>query len=468
MSGTRDGALARATTAFDNGAFLDDLRAWVAVPTESQEPARRPDLYRYCHEVIGPRLSGSGYRVQVFDNPKPEAGPFLVAGRIEGAGLPTLLTYGHGDVVRGLAPLWRKGLDPWTLSIEGDKVFGRGAVDNKGQHLIAITALEAVQAERAGKLGFNSKIIIETGEEIGSPGLGPFLAQQKELLAADVFIALDGPRQGLTRPDITLGSRGGIAFDLVVGPLREGSHHSGHFGGILADPGFILGHALATIVSREGRILVPGWTPEHVPNSVRAALANVVLEDAPGAPQPDPGWGEPGLSRAEKVYAWTSVIVLANASGSPENPVNAVNPIAKARLQIRHTVDVPAERFLPALRRHLDAQGFAGVRIEPVTTQDPFAAWRTDPDHPWVRFAAASIARSTGKPVNVFPNGSGSNPSRLFAEALDVPTLWIPNSYLGCGQHGPNEHGLKPLYREGLGFMAGLYWDAGGPDAPRR
>jgi acetylornithine deacetylase/succinyl-diaminopimelate desuccinylase-like protein len=90
------------------------------------------------------------------------------------------------------------------------------------------------------------------------------------MLTADAFIALDGPRQSMSVPDITLGTRGDVALDLVI-DLREGSHHSGHWGGILADPGFLMAHALASIVSQDGRILVPGWTPAQIPNSVREA-----------------------------------------------------------------------------------------------------------------------------------------------------------------------------------------------------
>ncbi len=106
--------------------------------------------------------------------------------------------------------------------------------------------------------------MVETGEEAGSPGLLPFLRQHRDLCAADVFIALDGPRQSMSVPDITLGTRGGIAIDLVV-DLREGSHHSGHWGGLLADPGVILAHAIANNVSQGGRILVPGWIPPSFP-----------------------------------------------------------------------------------------------------------------------------------------------------------------------------------------------------------
>src|SRR3546814_4835257 len=200
-----------------------------------------------------------------------------------------------------------------------------------------MTALDAVAQTRGGRLGFNVKFFIGTGEEIGSIGLHPFLKAQKERLAADVFIGLDGPRQALDRPEIKLGGRGGIAFDLVV-KLREGSHHSGHWGGVLSDPGFMLGHALAAIVSPKGRILVPGWTPDVIPNSVRAACADIAFEDMPGLPEADPDWGEPGLSKAEKIFAWTSVIVLAFRTGTPERPVNAGPGEARAGLPAPHTV----------------------------------------------------------------------------------------------------------------------------------
>ena len=311
-----------------------------------------------------------------------------------------------------------------------------------------------------GRLGFNAKVLVETGEEVGSPGIREFLVRHRDLCAADVFIGLDGPRQTTFMPEVKLGARGGVAFDVVC-DLRDGSHHSGHWGGVLADPGFILSHALATIVSPRGRILVPGWLPQHVPNSVRQACADIVFEDMAGLPEPDPNWGEPGMSKAERIFAWTSVIVLASVTGSPDAPVNAVAGTARARLQVRHTVDVAAESLIPALRVHLAAQGFGNVRVEPVLERDAFPASRTDPDEPWVKRVVASLAVTAGRAPNVIPNSSGSNPSQIFKEELGTPVIWIPHSYAGCHQHGPDEHGLGSLFREGLGLMAGLWWDIG-------
>ena len=170
--------------------------------------------------------------------------PFLVAERIEDPALLTILIYGHGDTVRGLDDLWRPGLSPWVLAVEGDRVYGRGTADNKGQHSINIAALAAVLAEReraGARLGFNVKILIEMGEEVGSIGLHELCVRHKDgLLKADVLIASDGPRIAPGQPTIFLGARGGHPIDLVVEsargrasfrqlgrPARQSRHHPG-------------------------------------------------------------------------------------------------------------------------------------------------------------------------------------------------------------------------------------------------
>ena len=467
MTATREGAIARAQRCFDDGAYLAALRRLVAVPTESQMKDSQLALTRYCTETMPALMNGMGFSTTVLDNPRPGRGPVFVATRIEDPALPTVLVYGHGDVVRGLADKWTDGLDPWAVTVRGDKWYGRGTVDNKGQHLIAIEALRAVMAERGGTLGFNAKVLVETGEEQGSPGLRDMLRQNATMLSGDVFIGLDGPRQTTFMPEMKLGARGGVAFDLLV-HLRDHAHHSGHWGGVLTDPAFVLAHALASIVSREGRIQVEGWLPKEIPPSVRRAIGGLVFENIPGLPEEDAGWGEPGLTKAEKIFGWTSAIVLAQITGHPDAPTNAVQGEARARLQIRHTADVKGDTIIPALRRHLDARGFAEVRIVPVMERDMFSAARTDPDNPWVAMVAGSMERTAGRAPNIVPNSSGSNPSDMFLEELNMPVIWIPNSYAGCNQHGPDEHALAPLLREGLGLLAGIWWDIGAGQAPGR
>ena len=455
---SREGAISRVRDTFDSGAFLKTLRRRVAIPTESQEPDRLPDLRRYLEDEIAPSMAPLGYISQITPNSVPGGGPFLMSERIEDPSLPTLLTYGHGDVVRGIPEQWRDGLNPWDITIEGERWYGRGTADNKGQHSIVIAALEAVLAER-GHHGFNSRILIETSEEIGSPGLDTFLTEHAADMGTDLMLASDGPRMTPRRADVKLGNRGGIAFDLSLN-LREGSRHSGHWGGVLEDPAVILAQAISCITTPRGRILVDDWLPKSIPPKVQSALKNLEIDPAdPTLVMPD-DWGEPGLSTAEKMYGWTSFIVLAMITGRPENPVNGVQPDARARCQLRFTVDADHTRFLPALRAHLDVHNFQMVEITPVR-ENFFPAWRTDPENPWVNWTVNSVARTTGTPPLVVPNSSGGLPSELFGRALGCPILWIPHSYGGCRQHGPDEHILAPLTREALSIMAGVFWDLG-------
>ena len=180
--GTREGAVARALQTFDNGVFRQRLAELVAIPSTSQDPGHEADVRRYLEAGIRPWLERMGFTVTVHDNPATNFGPILTAERIEDPSRPTILTYGHGDTVRGLEDQWEPGLDPWTLTERDGRWYGRGSADNKGQHALNLTALEAVLAERGGKLGANIKLVLETSEERGSVGLRDFIAGRADSL----------------------------------------------------------------------------------------------------------------------------------------------------------------------------------------------------------------------------------------------------------------------------------------------
>ena len=439
---------------FDKGSFELDLAKLIAIPSESQEERGFEHLQNYLEFCIIPILEEIGFTYNILPNPVSGAGPILLAERIENSDLPTILTYGHGDVVRGQEHEWREGLSPFKLIAEEERLYGRGSADNKGQHLINLKALASVLAAQ-GELGFNFKIILETGEEIGSPGLKSICEQYSEQLSADVFIASDGPRVSIDTPTIFTGSRGGINFDLIV-DLRDGAHHSGNFGGLLADPAIILAHALSTITDARGQIQIPEWRPNSLTNEIKEVLASLPPIDA-GFPL-DTEWGEESLSMAERVYGWNSFAVLSMKSGNPEAPVNAISGYASATCQLRFVVGTNVKDILSALRRHLDDHGFHNVEIVQAMT-NPFPATRLDIDNPWLAFVANSLEKTCGFAPNILPNLGGSLPNDCFAEVLGLPTIWIPHSYAGCCQHSPNEHILKPLARQALLCMTSLFLD---------
>ncbi|MEM1345380.1 MAG: M20 peptidase family dipeptidase, partial [Pseudomonadota bacterium] len=125
--------------------------------------------------------------------------------------------------------------------------------------------------------------------------------------------------------------------------------------------------------------------------------------------------------------------------------------------------------ILPALARHLDAEGFgARIRIERPNAANAsgFGAARTEPDHPWAAWVRASVSRTTGAAPAVIPQTGGSICTDLFTDVLGMPAIWIPHSYAGCSQHAPDEHILVPVCRSALTIMAGLYWDLGEAGTP--
>jgi len=453
---TRIDAIARARQQLHSGTFLAELDRRVAFQTESQNPERGDALRAYLEQDIQPAFSQMDFATRLIESPSGK-GPYLLAEYRESSSAPTILMYGHGDVVDGMVGEWRDNLDPWRTTTSGNRVYGRGTADNKGQHSINMSALRAVREARGGRLGFNAKFIIETGEEIGSPDLRQVCESLRDELSADLFLASDGPRLSADRPTLFLGCRGGIRIHLDVN-LRDGSHHSGNWGGVLANPATILASAIATLVDGNGRLLVEQLKPPRLSNQIRSALADVKIEPMPDEPALSDNWGEEGLSAAERLYAWNTLEVLAMSAGNIDKPANAIPGRAQAILQLRFVVGTKVDNIADVIRTHLHGKGFPMIAVQ--ATQR-FAASRTDFESPWVNWTAESIRQTTGKAPAVLPNFGGSLPNDVFSETLGLPTMWVPHSYPGCSQHAPDEHILLSVTEEALGIMAGLFWDLG-------
>lgn len=429
-------------------AFKEALAELIAFPTD----ASRPDapLSGFLDHLTA-LFADAGFATERLEQ---DGHPFLLASRIEDPEALTVLGYGHGDTVPGMEGRWRGARAPWVLEESEDGLwYGRGIADNKGQILVNLTALDQVIRAR-GKLGFNAHVLIEMGEEIGSPGLDALAARLKDRLKADLLVASDGPRVAADRPTLFLGARGATTLKLHL-KRRDGGRHSGNFGGGLPNPSLELAHALASISDRRGAVRVPGWLPAEVPDAARAALRGLT----PAGGDVDPDWGMPGLTPAERIHAWNSAEILAFHAGDPPDPVNAIPPEATAWVQLRHVTGINQTAIAANLRAHLDAEGYADIEIEEVGAA--FRASQTPADHPAVQVAASSLERTTGTPPVVLPSLGGSLPNDIFTDTLDLPTIWVPHSYPGCSQHAPNEHLPKAIFPDAVGVMTGLYWDLG-------
>jgi acetylornithine deacetylase/succinyl-diaminopimelate desuccinylase-like protein len=457
---SRDEAINHVRQHFRSGGFLAELDRRVGFRTESQNGGQPIQLRAYLEDELQPAFSQLDFTTRLIESPSGK-GPYLLAQHQENPSAPTVLMYGHGDVVDGMAGEWKNGLDPWRATKVGDRIYGRGTADNKGQHSIILSALRAVHQARGGRLGFNVKFIIETGEEIGSPDLRQVCVSLKDELAADLFLGSDGPRLSAERPTIFLGCRGGLRIHLDV-DLRDGSHHSGNWGGVLANPATILASAIASLVDQRGRLKLDELKPPLIGVEIRAALADVKVEPTADEPQLSSDWGEPGLSPAERLYAWNTLEVLAISAGNIKAPANAIPGQAQAVLQLRFVVGTKVEEVVGAIRRHFDQHGLSMVGVRAAQS---FAASRADLGSPWIDWVKDSIRKTTGKQPALLPNFGGSLPNDVFSDGLGLPTIWLPHSYPGCSQHAPDEHILESVTAEALDIMAGLFWDLG--ETPR-
>ncbi|MFM0327679.1 M20 family metallopeptidase [Caballeronia glebae] len=459
----RQRVIESAAAHFESGSFSKELERRVMARTESQRLGSGPDLLAYLNDEMSPLLNSLGFECETWSNPIDGAPPFLFAARIENESAPTVLMYGHGDVVRGDDSNWAAGLEPWRVREVADRLYGRGTADNKGQHSVNLASLTLVMRERQGRLGFNVKLLMEMGEEVGSPGLEEIVELHQNDLRAHVLVASDGPRVDAETPTLFLGSRGFVNFTLSV-QCRERSYHSGNWGGLLTNPAVRLTNALATLVNERGAIQVPQLTPGCIPEDVRDRLAELSLQGRPGDPEINDRWGEDGLTRTEKLYGWNSFEVLAITAGNPVAPVNAIPPSATAHCQLRFVVGTDWRNLEALLRHHFDRLDYQDVLI---SVGDKSPATRLNPDNWWVKFVEQSAETTLGKKPAILPNIGGSIPNHVFSETLRLPTVWIPHSYPGCAQHAPDEHMLADVAREGLRLMAGLWWDLNGANPER-
>jgi acetylornithine deacetylase/succinyl-diaminopimelate desuccinylase-like protein len=453
----RDEVIDAALEWFDRGELFEALARRVAYPSESQDSARAPVLRDYLDIEMRTSLEALGFDVALYLNPVAGGPPFLIGRRIEPGATRTVLLYGHGDVVRADARRWDEGLEPFVLARRAGAWYGRGSADNKGQHSVNLAAMEQVLKAR-GQLGFNATWLFEVGEECGSPGLNQFCAAERQALAADVFLASDGPRLAAAKPTMFLGSRGCCNFELAL-QARQGAHHSGNWGGLLLNPGVRIAHAVASLTDARGRIAVAGLKSPPVPDSVARALALVEPGES-GGPALEANWGDAERSFAERVFASNALEVLAFDIGNAAAPVNAIPASARAYLQLRFVPGCDVAGIVPALRAHLDQFGFNDVAVT-LSRDVPMPATRLDPDNAFAKQIKASIERTTAAAPVVLPSLGGSLPNACFSETLGLPTVWVPHSYPGCNQHAPNEHLLESVARQALAIMTGIFYDLG-------
>ena len=178
---TLEKAIQYSRNSFANGEFIQRLGSLIEIVTDSKGSVSAQVLREYYTKGLFNIFEELGIKSKIIDNPINDKPPFLIGSRIESPEYKTILLYGHGDTVPLQTGDWYEGINPSELKVVGDKIYGRGVADNKGQHFINLMALLSVLKTKK-KLGFNLKLIFEMGEEIGSPGLFELCELYKDCL----------------------------------------------------------------------------------------------------------------------------------------------------------------------------------------------------------------------------------------------------------------------------------------------
>ena len=232
--------------------FLNELFELIRIPSISSLSEHKPDMYRCVEQWTKIMLAAGADRAEVYET---EGNPVAYGEKIIDPALPTVLVYGHMDVMP-VDPIELWNTKPFEPVIKDGKIWARGADDDKGQAFMHAKAFEYLV--KSGKLNCNVKFMIEGEEEIGSPSLPKFCRDHKDMLKADVILVSDTSMIGRDIPSITTGLRGLAYWQVeVTGPNAD--LHSGIFGGAVANPINVLCKMIADVQDEKGHITIPGF-----------------------------------------------------------------------------------------------------------------------------------------------------------------------------------------------------------------
>ncbi|HXY99834.1 MAG TPA: dipeptidase [Stellaceae bacterium] len=428
--------------------FLDELKEFIRFPSVSAQPRHADDLVN-CADWLAEHLRRIGLEeVRIV----PTRRHPLVYAHWRGApARPTVLVYGHYDV-QPPDPLreWRS--PPFEPTMRGENLFARGACDNKGQMFVHVKALEAYLQTR-GALPVNVACLFEGEEEIGSPHLLPFIARNRDALAADVAVMSDTIMPAPDQPAITYATRGALYLELE---LRGPGHdlHSGNFGGAVLNPLQALCEIIAKLHDAEGRIAIPGlyrrvrrWS-----RAERARMAHVgasdetILEDALS----ERGWGERGYSLYERLTLRPALTVNGIAGGYQGPGGKGVIPArALAKLSFRLVADQDPAEIDRLVRAHIARITPPAVRATVRTLASARPAL-VNPNHPAIRAAAAACGKGFGTAPVLLRSGGTIPVASAFQELLGAPTVLMGFALPDDSMHAPNEKFHLPIFYNGI------------------
>ena len=427
--------------------FLNELFELLRIPSVSAKSEHKEDMIK-CAEAIKQRLLEAGAdTVDIY----PTAGhPIVYGEKIFDASKPTVLVYGHYDV-QPAEPLelWKHG--PFDPTIVDGKIYARGSCDDKGQVYMHVKAFETMV--QTNSLSCNIKFCIEGEEEVGSPNLGKFVSEHKELLKADCVLISDSAMISLETPSIDIGVRGLSYIEVeVTGPNRD--LHSGVYGGAVANPITILSKMIASLHDENNHVTIPGFYDDVLEATAaeRELMAKAPFNEKEYAD--DLGvaslWGEKGFTTNERTGIRPTIELNGIWGGYIGEGAKTVLPSkAHAKISARLVPNQISKKMSDLIINHLIkiAPEYVTVKAELHHGGEPYI---TPIDSKPYLAAAKAMEATLGKmPIPV--RGGGSIPiCSLFEKELGLKVVFMGFGLDSDNLHSPNEKYDVANYYKGI------------------
>jgi acetylornithine deacetylase/succinyl-diaminopimelate desuccinylase-like protein len=418
--------------------YLAELLEFLHIPSISSLPEHKDDV-RQAAQWVSARLQRAGMEdVQVLAT----GGHPVVYGQwLHADGKPTILIYGHFDT-QPVDPLDLWSQPPFEPVVKENKVYARGATDDKGNLLIPILAVEAL-LNTGESLPVNVKFFFEGQEEIGSPQLPEFIASHRDLLSCDLILSADGGQWEEDQPLLNLGLRGLGAVQIDVQGARS-DVHSGSYGGTFLNPIHALASLLDTMHSTDGKISVDGFYDDvsTITDIERSHIAAVPYNDAEfkkelGVEEP---FGEPGYSTYERTWIRPTLEVNGIWGGFQNEGIKTVIPsAAHAKISCRLVPDQEPAKIIQLLKAHVEKHAPQGVRVtvsEIPGTADPYVI---PLDHPGNQAAQAVHNQLYGKTPYYVRMGGSIPVCSMFLSELGAYTVNFAFGLKDENVHAPDE-----------------------------
>ncbi|MGW5332838.1 dipeptidase [Streptomyces bauhiniae] len=458
MSQTPDSAV-HAYIERHRAAFLDDLAAWLRIPSVSAQPEHAPDVRRSA-DWLAAKLTGTGFPVaEVW--PTPGAPAVYAEWPSDDPEAPTVLVYGHHDV----QPAAREDgwdTDPFEPVVRGNRLHARGAADDKGQvffHTLGVRAHRAATGRTAPAV--HLKLLIEGEEESGSPNFRALVEEHAGRLAADAVIVSDTGMWSEDTPTVCTGMRGLAECEIrLYGPDQD--IHSGSFGGAVPNPATAAARLVAALHDEHGRVAVPGFYDGVVEltDRERELFAELPFDEAEWlrTAKSHAAHGEAGYSTLERVWARPTAEVNGIGGGYQGAGSKTIIPSsAVVKLSFRLVAGQDLGAVEKAVQDWAERQVPAGIRLE-IDFSPGTRPCLTPLDHPALRSVARAMGRAFGKPVR-FTREGGSGPAADLQEVLGAPVLFLGISVPSDGWHAPDEKVELDLLLKGVETSAHLWSD---------